>query len=353
VVVSWLPVFHDMGLIGMILQPVYVGCSAVLMSPGAFLQDPRRWLRAITRYNGTTSGAPNFAYDFCVDRIAEHERSEFDLRRWRIAYNGSEPIRASTLERFTSAYKPAGFRPEAFYPCYGLAEATLLVTGVRPADPPVVRTDQRLAKTVVGCGRSHSEQRVVIVDPDTCMPLADGQLGEIWIAGASVASGYWNRPDETKAAFNGRLATTLEGPFLRTGDLGMISDGELFVTGRLKEIMIVRGRNHYPQDVEQTAERGHVALRPGCGAAFLAENDGRERLVVVQELRKEFLNNPPVEEIARGVREAVALEHGLQVSSLVLIRTGTLPKTSSGKIQRRLCHAHYLEGRLEKVAEDP
>jgi acyl-CoA synthetase (AMP-forming)/AMP-acid ligase II len=353
VVVSWLPVFHDMGLIGMILQPIYLGCSGVLMSPGAFLQDPSRWLKAMTRYGGTTSGAPNFAYDFCVDRIPQQERSGFDLRRWRIAYNGSEPIRASTLQRFTEAYEPWGFKPEAFYPCYGLAEATLLVTGVRPEDTPVVRTDAQLSTTAVGCGRSHAEQRVVTVDPDTCMPLADGQVGEIWIAGPSVACGYWNRPDETNSAFNGRLATSGEGPFLRTGDLGMFCDGELFVTGRLKEVMIVRGRNHYPQDIEHTAERGHPALRPGCGAAFLAGGERGERLVLVQELRKEYLDAPPVSDIARGVREAVALEHGLQVSSLVLLRTGTLPKTSSGKIQRRLCHAHYLEGRLEKVAEDP
>jgi acyl-CoA synthetase (AMP-forming)/AMP-acid ligase II len=353
VMVSWLPVFHDMGLIGMILQPIYVGCSGVLMSPGAFLQDPRRWLRVMTRYGGTTTGAPNFAYDICVDRIPEHERSEFDLGRWLIAYNGAEPIRASTLERFTAAYAPYGFRPETFYPCYGLAEATLLVTGSRPCDPPFVRTESHLVKPLVGCGRCHDDQRILTVDPESCIPVGKGQIGEIWISGQSVTAGYWHRPEETKATFGAHVATTGEGPFLRTGDLGLIVDGELYVTGRLKEIMIVRGRNHYPQDIEQTAERGHPALRPGCGAAFLADSGAGEQLVVVQELRKEYLDDPPVSEIARRVREAVALEHGLQVAALVLLRTGTLPKTSSGKIQRRLCHSYYLEGRLAKVAADP
>jgi len=353
VMVSWLPMFHDMGLVGMILQPMYLGNECIFMSPTAFLQDPRRWLRAMTRYGGTTSGAPNFAYDLCVDKIPEQERSEFDLSRWRIAYNGSEPVRPSTIERFTHAYAPYGFRPETFYPCYGLAEASLLVTGGRPCDRPMINTNNVVGRPVVGCGRSHKDQQVLIVDPDTCTPMPDEQIGEIWISGPIVAAGYWNRVEETEAAFRGRLAISKEGSFLRTGDLGILSDGQLFVTGRLKELMIVRGRNHYPQDIEQTAEKSHPALRPGCGAAFLSDAEGREHLVVVQELRKEYLTSPPIREIGRQLREAVALEHGLSVAALVLIKTGTLPKTTSGKIQRRLCQKHYVEGRLDKVAEDP
>ena len=353
VMISWLPMFHDMGLVGMILQPLYISCEGIFMSPTAFLQDPRRWLRMMTRYGGTTTGAPNFAYDLCVDKIPEHERSEFDLSRWRIAYNGAEPIRPSTIARFTAAYAPYGFRPETFYPCYGLAEASLLVTGGRPGERPVISTDNIAGKSVVACGRSHMDQGVLAVDPETCAPLPEGQIGEIWISGPSVATGYWNRPDETEAAFCGKLATSTNEAFLRTGDLGFLAGGQLFVTGRLKELIIVRGRNHYPQDIEQTAERSHPALRPGCGAAFLSDADDRGHLVVVQELRKEYLYAPPVREIGRQLREAVALEHGLNVAALVLIKTGSLPKTTSGKIQRRLCHKHYLEGRLDKVAEDP
>jgi acyl-CoA synthetase (AMP-forming)/AMP-acid ligase II len=363
VIVSWLPMFHDMGLIGKTLHPVFLGRPCVLMSPGAFLQRPRRWLSAISRYGGTTSGGPNFAYDLCVDRVPETERAGLDLHTWQVAFNGSEPIRASTLERFTQAYAPYGFRKEAFYPCYGLAEATLLVAGGRKSEPPIVRpaldsetrdgAESGGAKLLVACGRAEPEQRLLIVDPERGAVLPEGEVGEIWISGPSVATGYWNRMEETEKTFGGRVGTAGDERFLRTGDLGFMAGGELYVTGRLKEVMIVRGRKHYPQDVEQTAEASHPALRPGCGAAFLAGDNGSERLVVVQELRKEHLSDPPLKEIARRMREAVALEHGLQVAALVLLRTGTLPKTSSGKIQRRLCRAQFLEGRLAAVASDP
>ncbi len=362
VMVTWLPMFHDMGLIGKTIQPVFLGRPCVLMSPGAFLQKPWRWLNAISRYGGTTSGGPNFAYDLCVDRVPEPERTGLSLDTWQVAFNGSEPVRASTLERFTRAYAPHGFRPEAFYPCYGLAEATLLVAGGKKSDPPVVSTapdsesgdsdDSAGARLLVGCGRAEPEQQIRIVDPDGGSILSEREVGEIWIAGPSVASGYWNRPLESEATFGGRLPAMKER-FLRTGDLGFIADGELYVTGRLKEVLIVRGRNHYPQDIEQTAEASHPALRPGCGAAFLAGENGSERLVLVQELQKKYLRDPPLKEIARCLREAVALEHGLQLAVVVLLKTGTLPKTSSGKIQRRLCRARYLEGRLAAVASDP
>jgi acyl-CoA synthetase (AMP-forming)/AMP-acid ligase II len=363
VMVTWLPMFHDMGLIGKTIHPVFLGRPCVLMSPGAFLQKPRRWLNAISRYGATTSGGPNFAYDLCVDRVPEPERAGLALDTWQVAFNGSEPVRASTLERFTRAYSPHGFRPEAFYPCYGLAEATLLVAGGKKSEPPLVTVapesenedsgESAGARLVVACGRAEPEQRLRIVDPDGGSIRSEREVGEIWIAGPSVASGYWNRPEESEAAFGGRLQEMGEKRFLRTGDLGFIADGELYVTGRLKEVLIVRGRNHYPQDIEQTAEASHPALRPGCGAAFLAGENGSERLVVVQELRKKYLRDPPLKEIARRLREAVALEHGLQLAVVVLLKTGTLPKTSSGKIQRRLCRALYLERRLAAVASDP
>jgi acyl-CoA synthetase (AMP-forming)/AMP-acid ligase II len=360
VMVSWLPVFHDMGLIGKIIQPVFMGCSCVLMSPEAFLQDPGRWLRAISRYGGTTSGGPNFAYDLCVDRVPVSDRAGLELGSWEVAFNGSEPVRAGTLERFSAAYAPHGFRREAFYPCYGLAEATLLVAGGSKWAAPVVRSMPSVATDsggkggprLVGCGSASPEQRLLIVNPETSVPLGGGEVGEIWVAGPSVSPGYWQRPDESERVVGARLASG-EGPFLRTGDLGVLLDGELFVTGRLKEMMIVRGRNHYPQDIELTATSSHPALRTGCGAAFIADAGGAERIVLVQELRKEHLAEPPVNAIALAVREAVTQEHGIRVDVLALIAPGTIPKTSSGKIQRRLCRSLFMAGRLEVVARDP
>jgi acyl-CoA synthetase (AMP-forming)/AMP-acid ligase II len=360
VMVSWLPVFHDMGLIGKILQPLFMGCRGILMSPEAFLQKPVRWLRAISTYRGTTSGGPNFAYDLCVDRVPVEDRVGLDLQSWEVAFNGSEPVRAQTLERFTAAYAPHGFHPEAFYPCYGLAEATLLVAGGSKWDAPIVRSipslspidERRAAPRLVGCGRAEPEQRLLIVDPEREVALGAGEVGEIWLSGPSVSRGYWRRPEESERLLGARLANG-EGPFLRTGDFGMILEGELFVTGRIKEMMIVRGRNHYPQDVELTAAASHPALRPGCGAAFLAEEGGSERIVLVQELRKEYLEAPPTKAIALAVREAVTQEHGIRVDVLALIRPGAIPKTSSGKIQRRLCRSLFLGDRLEVVAVDP
>lgn len=360
VMVSWLPVFHDMGLIGKIIQPVFMGSRCILMSPEAFLQDPSRWLRAISRYGGTTSGGPNFAYDLCVDRVPVDDRARLDLSSWEVAFNGSEPVRASTLERFSAAYAPHGFRPEAFYPCYGLAEATLLVAGGSKSAAPVVRSlqtegtdrEHHGGPPLVGCGSAEPEQRLLIVDPERSVALGEGRVGEIWVAGPSVSAGYWRRPDETDSVVRARLASG-EGPFLRTGDLGVLVDGELFVTGRLKEMMIVRGRNHYPQDLELTATLSHPALRTGCGAAFLAEAGDTERVVLVQEVRKEYLGEPPVKAIALAVREAVTQAHGIRVDVLALVRPGTIPKTSSGKIQRRLCRSLFMGERLDILVRDP
>lgn len=364
VMLSWLPVFHDMGLIGKIVQPVYVGCSSVLMGPESFLQEPARWLRAITRYRATTSGAPNFAYDLCVDRVAPKDRAGLDLSSWRVAFNGSEPIRPSTLERFAAAFEPAGFRREAFYPCYGLAEGTLLTCGGARSAAPVLLAHAAAAtraddlptgdavRTLVGCGDTGPEQKLRIVDPVTRRAAPRGEVGEIWLAGPSIARGYWNRPDATRESFQAYRADTGEGPFLRTGDLGFVEGGELFVTGRLKEVLIVRGRNHYPQDVERTAEESHPALRTRAGAAFLLDEEERGRLVLAHEVRPEFGEGPPTREIARRVREAVSREHGLHVSVLVLLKAGAIPRTSSGKIQRRLCQAQYLGGTLGVLDED-
>ncbi|HSF40168.1 MAG TPA: amino acid adenylation domain-containing protein [Thermoanaerobaculia bacterium] len=362
VIVSWLPTYHDMGLIGGVLQPLVAGARCVLMSPGAFLQQPRRWLAAISRYGGTTSGGPNFAFDLCARRIAPEDRRGLDLRRWRVAFNGAEPIRADTLERFSAAFAPCGFERRAFFPCYGLAEATLFVAGgPRPAEPVVlsVRRDELArgeavpagaggpgTRELVGSGLAAQEVRVV--DPETAEPCPPGRVGEIWVSGPSVARGYWNRPGDTAALFGARVAGEAGGgPYLRTGDLGFVSGDELFVTGRLKDLVILRGRNHDPADVERTVERACSALQPGASAAFAADLDGEERLVVAGELQRGVPAG--IAAIAEAVRRAVAEEHEAQIYELVLLRPGTLPRTTSGKVQRGRCRDLYLAGELAVV----
>ena len=347
VVVGWLPLYHDMGLIGNVLQPLYVGGRCVLMSPVAFLQRPRRWLEAISRYRATTSGGPDFAYELCVRRIGEPERRGLDLASWRVAYDGAEPVRVETLERFAAAFAPAGFRSQAFYPCYGLAEATLFVTGGRAgAGASVLEIEGRPR---VGCGAPWLGQEVAIVDPESRLRVAGERVGEIWVAGPSVAAGYWGQPEATERDFRARLVGEEDGgPWLRTGDLGQLSGGELFVTGRLKDLIILRGRNLYPQDLEATAAASHPALAAGGGAAFSVEVAGEERLILVHETGGRP-DAQAAEEVAGAIRQAVAEEHEAQVWEVVLLRAGTLPRTSSGKVQRHACRAGYLAGTLEIV----
>ncbi|MFY9825399.1 MAG: condensation domain-containing protein, partial [Thermoanaerobaculia bacterium] len=371
--VIWLPPYHDMGLIGGILTPLYAGNPAVLLSPVSFLQRPLRWLQAISRYRGTTSGGPNFAYDLCVEKTDEEERQKLDLSSWTLAFNGAEPVREATLERFAAAFAPCGFRKEAFFPCYGLAEGTLLSASVRrgrgatvgvfaagelerhravAVDPQSPETENAGARVLVGSGTAPEGARLLVVDPESGVPCAPGAVGEIWIAGPAVAAGYWGLPEATEASFGAHTASG-DGPFLRTGDLGFLGDfgeqrGELFVTGRSKDLIILRGRNHYPQDVELTVERSHAALRPGCGAAFSVEEEGEERLVVVQEVRREHRGDDPAELVA-AIRRAVADEHEVQVHAVVLLRPATIPKTTSGKIQRAACRARYLDGTLDAL----
>ena len=328
VVVGWLPLYHDMGLIGNVLQPLYSGGRCVLMSPVAFLQRPLRWLEAIGRYRATVSGGPNFAYELCLRKAGPEALARLDLSSWRVAFNGAEPVRASTLERFAAAFGPCGFRPEAFYPCYGLAEATLFVSGGRPGQAP--RVDGETGR--VSCGSAWKGQRIVVADPETGAEVAPGGEGEVWIAGPSVARGYWRNPEATARDFNAFLMREdggADGPFLRTGDLGYLAAGELYVTGRLKDLIILRGRNLYPQDVELTAERSHPDLRPGNGAAFAVDAGGEERLVIVHEVERR--RKGETAEIAEAVRRAVAAEHEAQVHEVVLIRQGSLPKTSAAR----------------------
>ncbi|MEH1968245.1 fatty acyl-AMP ligase [Nostoc sp.] len=363
--VSWLPLYHDMGLIGGVLQPLYVGAPMTLMSPMDFLQSPVRWLRAISRYKATTSGGPNFAYDLCVRHITPQQRETLDLSSWKIAFNGAEPVRAQTLERFTEAFKSCGFSYNAFYPCYGMAEATLIVSGGLKTEPPILKIVQGEAleqnrvvpakkaedgtRTLVSCGQSRLDQQIVIVHPETLTICAPNEVGEIWISGKSVAQGYWNQLGETKTTFQAYLSGTTERPFLRTGDLGFLENGELFITGRIKDLIIIRGRNHYPQDIEFIVEQSHPALRSGYGAAFSVDLDGEERLIVAQEVERNYLVNLNLNEIFTAIVQAVAQQHEIQIYAILLLKPGSIPKTSSGKIKRFACQKAFINNTLDIV----
>ncbi|HET6977284.1 MAG TPA: amino acid adenylation domain-containing protein [Pyrinomonadaceae bacterium] len=365
VIVSWLPLYHDMGLIGGVLQPLFVNAHCILMSPASFLQRPARWLQAISRYRATTSGGPNFAYDMCVRKISVAERAEFDLSSWSVAFNGSEPVRAETMERFAEAFGPCGFRQTAFYPCYGLAEATLFVSGAAEVRQPLVKTidagalgnhhvvesssSEAATRSLVGCGNAFLDQEIVIVDPESLTPRGPNEIGEIWVTGESVAKGYWNRPEETAETFAAQLANTNDKSFLRTGDLGFIRDNELFVTGRLKDLIIIRGRNLYPQDIERTVEQCDPSLRRGGTAAFSVDIEGEERLVVIQELERRA--SPNFDEVIGRIRQVVVEEHEIRPHVLLLVEAGSIPKTSSGKLQRRACRDLFLSGSLKTLGQ--
>ncbi|XXY48792.1 amino acid adenylation domain-containing protein [Sorangium sp. So ce269] len=363
VFVSWVPLFHDMGLILNVLQPLYVGCLSVLMSPLDFVQNPLRWLEAMAKYGGTVGGGPNFAFDLCVEKISPEKVATLDLRSWRLAYNGAEPIRAETLERFTSKFACVGFTHQAFQCCFGMAEATLMVTGGDPSALPVVSAFDKAAlaarsatptkrgasaAVLVGCGKVPEDHRVCIVDPGDRRALPDGEVGEIWIAGPSVAGGYWDRPDLSRETFEATTESG-EGPFLRTGDLGFFHGGELYVAGRMKDTIILRGRNLYPQDIEAVVSTSHPALKPYCAAAFGVEVDGEERVVVVQEVARGS-KSTAWSEVFPVIHQAVAESHDLSLHAVVLIPTGSLPLTSSGKVQRHAARARFLEGSLDVVA---
>ena len=392
------------------------------MSPLMFLQSPVRWLQAISRYQGTTSGGPNFAYDLCVRKIKPEQIQTLDLSSWEVAFNGAEPISAEVLERFTNTFAVCGFRREAFYPCYGMAEATLIISGGNKLSPPVktqvvaraLEKNQIVlvyptegTKTLVGCGQSLPDQQIKIVHPEKLTLCAEGEVGEIWVSGPSIARGYWHKPEETKQTFAAYLAEAPEKePFMRTGDLGFLEAGELFVTGRLKDVIIINGRNHYPQDIEWTVEQSHHLMRPGCIASFSVEVKGEERLVVVAEVERNFrqllrgsqnstpspphprgevttpLKTPKVgsqkynstneptalvgikfisqrngksgkensdnsQELIKSIQRSVLRNHDLQIYQILLLKPGAIPKTSSGKVQRYACREGFLAGTLQ------
>jgi acyl-CoA synthetase (AMP-forming)/AMP-acid ligase II/acyl carrier protein len=370
IAVTWLPHFHDMGLIEGLLNPLFVGYPTVVLSPAHFVQRPLIWLQAISRFRATRSGAPNFAYDLCARKATPEQIAELDLACWDQAYTGAEPVRSETLDRFARHFAPAGFRREALYPCYGLAEATLMVCGGDFLAGPTVLDCQADAleqgrvepaeransksRRLVACGYARRDLAIEIVNPQTLRRAATGEIGEIWVGGPTRAAGYWQRPEETAATFAARLTDDPSaGPFLRTGDLGIIAGGQLYITGRLKDLIIVRGGNFYPQDIEWTAEQAHAALRPGFGAAFSVDVDGEERLVVAYELDRQFRKSSVAElqAIAAAVRLAISQEFDLDTYCVTLLNVGAVPKTSSGKIQRQACRADFLAGSLDVLWE--
>lgn len=341
--VCWLPSFHDMGLIDGVIQPVFSGFRSILMSPTHFLQRPARWLTAITRYGATYSGGPNFAYDFCVERIKDEELSGFDLRTLRCLYNGAEPIRAATIRRFVDRFAPAGFDETKVFTCYGLAEATLAVSTSRLGTAPAIAPG---ASEVVSCGRVLGDTQLRILDPHTRIPCAAEQVGEICIAGTSVTAGYFNRPEMTADTF-----VDIEGTvFLRSGDLGFVANDELFVTGRIKDLIIIRGKNHYPQDIEHSVTSAHASLQPNACAAFSVDLDGEERLVLVGEIKRTFLKAAYHANTVNAIRAEVGQAHGLIATDILLVSPGSVPKTTSGKIRRSSCRQLWLDGRFNALA---
>ncbi len=358
VVVGWLPLYHDMGLVGNVIQPIYLGVSCILMSPLDFLYKPQRWLEAISKYKATTSGAPNFAYDLSVKKISSSIKENLDLSSWNLAFNGAEPIRAKTLKRFSSAFTCCGFREEAFYPCYGMAETTLIITGIEKGTLPLTLDLDKKAilenkvsfssllhqkRKYLSSGRVLGNHKLLIVCPDSMELLQEKNIGEIWISGDAVARGYWKEAELTKESFQAQLANG-EGPFYRTGDLGFLYKNELFVTGRQKDLIIIHGKNHYPQDIEHSIEQLHPALRPGSCAAFSVDIGEEEQLVLVQEVKKDEQEKVNFVEIRQSIHNAIAENNGLPTYEIVLAKAGSIPKTSSGKIRRRLCREIYLRG---------
>jgi acyl-CoA synthetase (AMP-forming)/AMP-acid ligase II len=365
--VCWVPLYHDMGLILNVLQSLYLGALCVLMAPVSFMQRPLSWLRAIHDYRGEVAGGPNFAFDLCVRRHRPEEIQGIDLSCWKVAFNGAEPVRANTIGRFAATFAPYGFDAKSIQPAYGMAEATLLISAGRRGIGPVTRRIDRAAlqrnqivapgqaqgqeqdaQTLVGCGRQLAGERLAIVDPETRMPLGPGVVGEIWVAGPHVAQGYWRNPEGTGSVFRVRTASGGARCWLRTGDLGFLDeDRELYITGRIKDLIIIRGINHYPQDIEETVQDCHAALRRHCGAAFsVPGHNDEEQLVVVQEVERTFRREIAIEEIVASTREAITREHEVAARDIVLIRTGSLPKTTSGKIQRTLTRQMFLAGTL-------
>ena len=359
---NWLPIFHDMGLIGGVLQAAYGGLLNIGMPPTAFLKNPLNWLKAMEKYGGTTGGGPNFGFDYCIEKISGEDKKKLDLSKVKTFYCGAEPVRKNTMEEF---HKQFGIEARQMYPVYGMAETTLIASGGYQSEKPkylriksdalakgiieIAEQDNEKSTELVGCGHTWMETRIEIIDPETFKLKSENEVGEIWISGPTVAKGYWGKPEETKRTFGAFTTDTNEGPFLRTGDLGFLRDGELYITGRLKDIIIIRGVNHYPNDIEFTIQNSHADFRQNGGAVFPIVKDGEEKLAVVQELERTALRNDNHDELISLIRKTISEEHELEVYAISLIRTGSIPLTSSGKIQRRQTKYNYLNDELNIV----
>jgi acyl-CoA synthetase (AMP-forming)/AMP-acid ligase II/acyl carrier protein len=362
---NWLPVFHDMGLIGGVLQVAYLGAVNIGMPPISFLKSPGNWLRAIQKYKANTGGGPNFSYEYCVQKTSLDEVEQLDLSSMKVFFCGSEPIRQTTYLSFTDYFAKSEVRLNQLLSCYGMAETTLIITGIDAGSEPrfllldtqelsanrvLISQNEKNSTAIAGCGHTWMETKVEIINPDTFSPSLPHEVGEIWVSGPTVAKGYWNKQEETERTFQAYTAEG-KGPFLRTGDLGFLYDNELFVTGRLKDLIIIRGANFYPSDIEFTIQKAHPDLRENSGAAFPITHNNEEVLVVVQELERTAMRNTNHDEIITTIRKAIAEEHEIEVFAVILIKTGSIPLTSSGKIQRRQSRYEYLNGELQVVAE--
>lgn len=364
IMVTWLPTFHDMGLIYGMLLPFYKGFPCYMMPSVAFLQRPHRWLKAMSDYHATHTAAPNFAYQRCVEKITEEQLKELDLSSWKVALNGAETVRKEILTEFADKFAPCGFKFSTFCPGYGLAEATLKVSALRynqvaqsyrvekealTRNQIVITQDLNNSQEIVGCGQTEIETDIVIVNPDTCKRCQSNEVGEIWVKGKTIPQGYWQNAEATKHTFKAFTADTNEGPYLRTGDLGFLYQGQLYITGRLKDVIIIHGGNYYPQDIEQSVEQCYPDFRPSCTAAFSVEKEGKEQLIVVQEVERTAIRRFDLKKATEAVRRTVFQDHELQVSDIVFIKPASIPKTSSGKIQRRACREQYLNGQLTLI----
>ena len=364
--VTWMPLHHDMGLIYNILQAFYLGASCILMAPVSFIQRPLKWLAAISKYKAEVAGGPNFGFDLCVSRFRPEAMAEIDLSGWRVALNGAEPVRAETLNRFSQTFSPYGFRPSSFYPCYGMAEATLLISGGRRGQGAVVRDVSKSAMqelkiesprgpedsvATVACGKALEGEEIAIVDPQSRTRCSSDLVGEIWVRGPHVAMGYWLNEAATQDTFQAGIVGEPNQKWLRTGDLGYLdASGELFITGRIKDLIIVRGANFYPQDIEFTVQTADARLRAGFCAVFThLDKNGQERVIVAQEIERSHRRSVDSAGVAELIREAVAEEHQLSVSEVILVAPGGIPKTTSGKIQRQLTKHLWLNGQLERI----
>lgn len=367
IMAGWLPLFHDMGLVGGVMQPVYNGFLSALMPPASFLQKPMRWLKAISKYRATTSGGPNFGFELCVQKFRHEQLEGVDLSSWKVAFNGAEPVSAKTIRDFTRTFAPFGFRASMHQPCYGMAEATLIISGGDIDLDPKIRMfeaaslEQGLAvpnasesgeipgkfRELVGCGSTMLDQEIRIVDPESLAECRDLQIGEIWIRGENVSAGYWNKTELNQSVFQARIRGGDDRRYLRTGDLGFLMGKELFVSGRLKDLVIIKGRNLFPQDLEAAIESSHPAFQAGGCAAFSIDSEFGEKLVAVQEIRREYRKTVSFPELFAAAREAIAREFDVQLADLVQIPQATLPKTSSGKTMRRRCREMYLSNQFE------